>query len=63
MTVAPRSRKGVSGDQKGPRIVEEVGSRPLSVTILWLTSSTRLGKKAGKIPKCQLHNSSTVRFF
>lgn len=41
-TLAPRSRKGVLGDQKGPRIAEEVGARPLSVTILWLISSTRL---------------------
>merc|ERR1712093_143763 len=40
-TLAPRSRKGVSGDQKGPRMAEEVGSRPCSVTILWLISSTR----------------------
>lgn len=32
----------MSGDQKGPRIAEEVGSRPASVTILWLISSTNL---------------------
>jgi hypothetical protein len=43
-TEAPRSRKGVSGDQKGPRMVEEVGERFFSVAILWLTSSTRLEK-------------------
>lgn len=40
--LSPRARKGVSGDQKGPRMAEEVGSMPLSVAILWLISSTRL---------------------
>ena len=42
MTEASASRKGVSGDQKGPRMVLEVGERPSSVTILWLISSTSL---------------------
>lgn len=43
-TLAPRSRNGVSGDQKGPRIAEEVAESPFSVTIVWLISSTRLEK-------------------
>lgn len=39
----PSSRKGALGDQKGPRIEDEVGSRLPSETILWAISSTRLG--------------------
>ena len=38
----PRSRKGAFGDQKGPRIEEEVGSLPFSVMSLWAISSTSL---------------------
>lgn len=41
-TLAPRSRNGVSGDQKGPRIAEEVAETPSAVTTVWLISSTRL---------------------
>jgi hypothetical protein len=41
-TLAPSSRKGVSGDQKGPRMADEVGVLPSSVTTVWLISSTRL---------------------
>jgi len=44
-TLLPRSRNGVLGDQKGPRIAEEVGSVPFSkasVTTVWLISSTSL---------------------
>jgi hypothetical protein len=40
---SPCSRKGALGDQKGPRIEDEVGSMPVSETILWAISSTRLG--------------------
>lgn len=38
----PRGRKGAWGDQKGPRMEEEVGSEPLSETILLAISSTSL---------------------
>lgn len=41
-TLSPFSRKGVSGDQKGPRMVDDVGSAPLAAEILWLISSTSL---------------------
>jgi hypothetical protein len=44
MMLAPRSRKGALGDQKGPRIEEEVGSMPFSEMSLWAISSTRLGR-------------------
>jgi hypothetical protein len=43
MMEPPRSRKGALGDQKGPRMEEEVGSMEPSETILWAISSTRLG--------------------
>jgi hypothetical protein len=41
----PRGRKGAAADQKGPRMVDEVGSLvllPLSWWCLWAISSTRL---------------------
>lgn len=41
----PFSRKGASGDQKGPRIEEEVGMSPDSETCLWAISSTRLFRR------------------
>lgn len=44
MMLAPRSRKGALGDQKGPRIEEEVGSMPFSEMSLCAISSTRLGE-------------------
>jgi hypothetical protein len=42
MMVSPRSRKGEWGDQKGPRMVEEVGVSPDSLMCVWAISSTRL---------------------
>lgn len=45
----PSSRKGALGDQKGPRIEEEVGSAP-SVNILWAISSTRLETVRFRLP-------------
>lgn len=42
MMLAPRARKGACGDQKGPRIAEEVGVMPFSAATLWAISSTRL---------------------
>ena len=42
MMVLPSSRKGALGDQKGPRMEEEVGSEPFSVMSLWAISSTSL---------------------
>lgn len=38
----PRGRKGAWGDQKGPRMDEDVGSRSSRETMLWAISSTRL---------------------
>lgn len=38
----PRGRKGALGDQKGPRIEEEVGMSPVSVMCLCAISSTSL---------------------
>lgn len=46
MMVDPLSRNGASGDQKGPRIAEDVGSISSSEMILCAISSTRL--KGGK---------------
>lgn len=42
MMVSPLSRKGALGDQKGPRMEEEVGSMSPSAMILLAISSTRL---------------------
>lgn len=42
-TLSPSARKGVSGDQKGPRMLEEVGAElPSGTSRRWLISSTRL---------------------
>jgi len=38
----PASRNGAFGDQKGPRMDDDVGSMPVSETTLWAISSTRL---------------------
>jgi len=45
MMLPPNSRKGAFGDQKGPRMEEEVGSAPVSLRCLWAISSTRLQPK------------------
>lgn len=39
---APFGREGAEGDQKGPRMEEEVGSMSPSEMILWAISLTRL---------------------
>ncbi|CRK23524.1 hypothetical protein BN1723_013010 [Verticillium longisporum] len=41
-TLAPRSRNGVSGDQKGPRMADDVGALPSGISTVWLISSTSL---------------------
>lgn len=48
---SPSSRKGALGDQKGPRMEEEVGSAPLSEACLWAISSTSLGFEKGSAKK------------
>jgi hypothetical protein len=43
MMESPFSRKGEWGDQKGPRMVLDVGVSPDSLMCLWAISSTSLG--------------------
>jgi hypothetical protein len=45
MMESPLLRKGALGDQKGPRMEEEVGSSPDSLMCLWAISSTRLYRR------------------
>lgn len=42
MMESPFSRKGEWGDQKGPRMVLDVGVSPDSLMCLWAISSTSL---------------------
>lgn len=55
--VPPFSRKGAFGDQKGPRMAEDVGSTPVSEMSLWAISSTRLVDMLG-VPGKIIHGRS-----
>jgi len=48
------------GDQKGPRMAEEVGTMPCSVTILWLISSTRLENEKSAFVDIQIASLSRI---